>query len=267
MAISTYAQYKQDLAETSQQLPLALGSTASASGRWYNLWKTAVPIGTTPTGPVVPTNATLGSLGQQDSTSGTLAIIGSRFNSFNPGVYLVADRLSHQGGLSGTVATAQTTNLPTAALTRYTSGAGVMVGLSIYTQIGTTQTSVTISYTNQAGTSGQVSPAVLFGGTGFREANRFILIPLASDDTGVRAVASVTQLASTATAGAYGVTLFKPLYAVIVDETNGVTVSDFITGKSFGGIPEVQDGACLFMIAMSNSTAIQGGGILLLEEH
>lgn len=133
------------------------------------------------------------------------------FNGGGVAEGLLIDRLSHQGGLSGTVTTAQTTNLPTAALTRYTSGVGVMIGLEIYTQIGTTATTVTVSYTNQAGTSGRTSLARVFGGTNFREVNRIMPIPLADGDTGARSVESVTVLATTGTAGNFGVTLYKPL--------------------------------------------------------
>lgn len=267
MAIADLSAYKESLSNPAEQLSLTCAATTAVAGRPYDLWTTAPPVGTAPTTAVAPTNATTGSLGQQDSTTGTLGIVGARFNTLSAGLYLIADRLSHQGGLSGTTITAQTTNLSTAALTRYTSGEGVMIGLTIYTQIGTTGTTVSCSYTNSSGTAGRTSPLVVFGGTGFREASRLILLPLQAGDTGVQSVQSVTVTATTGTAGNFGVTLFKPIYAMLMDQVNGVAVIDFVTGYSGGGIPEVVDGACLFAIAISTSTSIQGGGFILLEEY
>lgn len=155
-------------------------------------------------------NAAMRIISARSPGIGTSGLIGQ-------GAYLLVDRLSHQGGLSGTTTTAQTTNLPTAALTRYTDGVGVMAALTIYTDVGTTAVSPTISYTNQAGTSGQTSGSFQFGGTGWDDAGRTFIVPLAVGDTGVRAVASVTLGVSTGTAGAFGVTLFKPLAMIIVD--------------------------------------------------
>jgi len=152
-------------------------------------------------------NAALRLVGASSSHIGTLNA---------PGAYILVDRLSHQGGLSGTVTTAQTTNLPTAALTRYTDGVGVMAALTIYTDVGTTAASPTISYTNQAGTPGQTSVAFQFGGSGWDDAGRMFLVPLAAGDTGVRAVASVTLGVSTGSIGNFGVSLFKPLALIVV---------------------------------------------------
>lgn len=267
MGITTLAQYKAALTGPQQIIPFTIAATTSVVGRWYDLWRTAVPIGAAPTSAVVPTNTTLGSFGQLDSTAKTLSFVGTRFNSMSPGVYVICDRLSHQGGLSAVTTGAQTTNLPTAALTRYTSGEGVMIGLTVYTAIGATGTTITASYTDSGGTSGNTTPAVVFGGTGFREVNRMILLPLAAGDSGVQAVANVNIVATTGTAGNFGVTLFKPLFTVVVDDTSGVKNGGFISGGVPGGFPEVLNGACLFAIAMSTSTIIAGGGAFLIEEH
>jgi phage tail sheath gpL-like len=143
-----------------------------------------------------------------------------------------------------------------------------MMGITIYTQIGTTGTTVTAAYTNQAGAGGQVAPLVVIGGTGFREANRMILLPLASGDTGVRAVATIALTATTGTAGDIGVTLFKPLYVITVDESSGViSAAGFITGKTCGGIAVIPDDACIFAIAISQGANAMGAGAVLLEEN
>lgn len=125
---------------------------------------------------------------------------------------LLFDRLSHTGGLSGTVTTAQTTNLPTAALTRYTTGEGVRAAMQIYTTVGPTDFTTSCSYTNQAGTAGrtgQISRALGTPGSG-----SLGIFTLQSGDTGVRSVESVTLSASTGTAGNFGVVLLKPLCVI-----------------------------------------------------
>ena len=266
MVLASYAAYLAALGQPPEIKDITLGSLTTIAGRTYDYWTTGPPVGVAPTAAVVPTNATAGSIGQQDGGVGALSILASRFNSGSAGSYIICDRVSHQGGLSGIVTGVVTTNLPTAALTRYTTGQGVMIGITIYTQIGTTATTITASYTNQAGASGQTTPLVVFGGSGFREAGRMILLPLAAGDTGVRAVASVTVAATTGTAGAFGVTLFKPLYTLIPSDVSGLLQGGFVTGGTFGGIPEIVDGACLFPICISSGTNGQGSGAILASE-
>lgn len=186
------------------------------AGRLTSLWMyDGLPSGASTTAPTtasVPNNGTAGSLKQTTSASSTkkrlLSIV---CVALVTGSVILYDRLGQQGGLNGTVTTAQTTNLPTSALTRYTSGVGVEPLIEIYTQIGATGTTATISYTDDAGNTGQTSPAFTFGGTGFREAQRMLPVPLAAGDVGVRAVANVDLVATTGTAGAFGVTLAYPL--------------------------------------------------------
>lgn len=223
-----------------------------------SLWTTAPEGGSAPTTAAAPTRATTGALGQRDA-SGSNYLSRVHLGCTVAGTWILADRLSHQGGLDGTVTTAQTTNLPTAALTRYTSGVGVMMALEVYSQVGTGgSTTATVSYTNQTPTAGQTSPAIVFGGTGNREAARFFIIPLAAGDTGVSSVESVTLSVTTNLAGNFGVTLFRPLLFLPVDMTNSaqVTIDSFI---HLGDLPEVVNDACLFWIFVpGNSTTATG---------
>jgi hypothetical protein len=267
MPIATLDAYKAAFADGRQIVPLTVGAFTTLAGRLYDLWTAAPPVGAAPTAAVVPTRATIGALGQENAGAGlNTAIIGARFSALSPGNYLVIDRLSHQGGLSAIVTTAQTTNLPTAAITRG-SAVGVMIGLTIYAQIGTTVTTVTVSYTNSDGTAGRTSPAVVFGGTANREAGRLIQIPLQAGDVGVQSVQSVTVLATTATAGNFGVTLFRPLYVVCVPDASGVlSAGGLITGSTFGGAPNIPADACLSLLYLGSTNPI-GAGALLVHEH
>lgn len=198
---------------------LAGGAITWTAGKLHSLWRADGQPGgasaTLPTTSVAPTNATAGSLQQGTPAAGCikrlLSFVGTAAFA---GTLILYDRLEEQGGLSATTTSAQTTNLPTTALTRRTSGVGVEPWLEIYTAIGTTGTTVKCSYTNTAGTAGQVSPLVTFGGAGSDEVAKLIQLGLASGDKGVKAVASVTVTASTLTAGNFGVVLAYPLVAL-----------------------------------------------------
>jgi hypothetical protein len=268
MALADLDDFKRTLSAGPEIVTFQQPQSTVLAGRPYDTWLTAPPVGTFPAAAVAPTRATAGAFGQQNGGSGALVITGARYNAgFSSGLYLVIDRLSHTGGLVGNVTTAQTTNLPTAALTRYTSGEGVMMALVMSTVVvGTTATTVSATYTNQAGTGSRVSPLVAFGGTGFRESNRVFFLPLQEGDSGVRSVQSVTVTATTGTAGNFGVLLFKPLYAIVVDNNSGVTVGDYVTGNTSGGIPEIVDDACLSVLTIMAGGNNGGTGSILISE-
>lgn len=275
MAIASFSEYDAHLGNRQQMIPISVAGSTVVAARTYDLWAAmAFGAGAAITTAAAPTRATTGALnlstgqGIINGGTGRLSALGLNFGSNALGSLMICDRLSHQGGLSGTTTGAQTTNLPTAALTRYTTGEGVMLGITIYSAVGATATTITASYTNQAGTSGQTTPLVVFGGTGFNAANRMVLLPLAAGDTGVRAVASVTITASTTTAGAFGATLFKPLFVANIDSSDQWTSSqaNFVSGRTGCGIPEIMDDACLFAIYMGNTTSVRVQGELIVAE-
>lgn len=229
------------------------------AGRLFSLWTAGgneTGTGVAPTTAVVPSRTLAGSAGQGNPASGKeLFMPRLDMNRVNGGSLILCDRLSHQGGLNGTSATAQTTNLPTAALTRYTDGVGVHAALEIYTQVGTTAVNATVSYTNQSGTSGRTSINATFGSTNYRNNGRFITLLPASGDYGFRAVASVTLSATTGTAGNFGVTLYKPLIFFPTPQyPNQNYVYDAITNLG-GQLPKILTDACLFWLYMPITTA------------
>lgn len=209
-------------------------------------WLTGTDPGASPTTAVAPTSATTGSLGQIAVASNALRCLGASLNG-EAGFYLLADRLSHQGGLVGNSSSTQTTNLPTAALTRFTSGVGVMAGISIYGQIGATATTVSVSYTNTTPTSGRTSPAMTIGAAAFRAAQSFHVLPLADSDDGVTSVESVTLAATTGTAGNFGVVLFKPLAGFVLPGRNAPLSYSMFDGL-IGGLASIPNDACLFWV-------------------
>ena len=259
MAIADYASYVTKVSAPYQRIQDTKINLATSSGRLSSFWLTAPLGGSAPTTAAVPTSATTGAMGQVDS-SGVQRIAQVAASVGNWGYLMIVDRLSHQGGLSGIVTTEQTTNLPTAALTRYASGAGVFAGIEIYAQLGTTATTFTASYTNQGGSGGQTSLAAVIGGTAFREAGRVLILPLQDGDTGVQSVESVTVLATTGTAGNFGVTLFKPLLVMPLPSVGSQQLVCDSIQTMCGNMPEIVNGACLQYMIVGGTT---GSGILV----
>ena len=91
---------------------------------------------------------------------------------------------------------------------------------------------------------------MLFRSSGFNTLTRFIILPLADGDTGVKSVESLTVAATTGTAGNYGVTLFKMLGAMSIDGSPNPS-GDLITGKMCG-MPDITN-ACLSMLFMQSA--------------
>lgn len=200
--------------------------------------------------------------------SGRLTVLGARANTQErSGVTMVlVDMLNISGGMSGALTTPQTTNLPTAALTRFTSGEGVMAGIAVHATLGNTATTFTVSYTNQAGTAGRTSPAVAIGQTANNQAGRLITIPLEPGDTGVRSVESVTLAGTTGAAGNFGICLFKPLCAFALNDWQGAHVFDAVSsGGFFGALAEVHPDACLSVFGQVNINQGWNGSVILGE--
>ncbi len=225
---------------------------ATIDGFFTSLWVFTgyAPAGTPPTTVAIPDNTTPGSMRQSNASGGrSLYLLHATAHANATGSLTLYDRLLHQGNLSGTVTTAQTVG---GSITRNTGGAGNEIWVEIYTQIGATATTITASYTNQAGTSGKTTQAVTFGGTNAREAQRMIRLPLASGDSGVQSVQSVTVLATTGTAGAFGVTIANPIVELQLDNLGVGAVRDFAAG--IPDFPLIPSGACLSWIWLPRTT-------------
>lgn len=233
--------------------------------RYYSLWgfdgfpgAGAAPGGTA----VAPDNTTNGGLKQTDPGGGRQKWLVSFENWLSNGhaTIMLYDRLLHISGLSGTVNTAQTVG---GSITRYTGSESWNneAWIEIYSAIGSTGTTVTMSYTDQDGNSA-TSPATTIGGTNFQGQGRMIPMPLASGDTGVRGVTSVTLAATTGTAGDFGVTILRPLVELPILQIGGGGISDYL-----GSIPEIKTDACLAMMFIPHSVNRLGigGAIRSLE--
>lgn len=231
-------------------------ATATIAGRSNSMWQYdgSYGPGATPTVAEIPTRSTAGAIPfVAPGGSRTKWMIQFGASSLVSSTILLYDRLFHIGGLSGTSTASQTVQgaVPSPALTRNTGGVGNMVFYEIYTAIGSTSTTLTMTYTDDAGNTGQTT-TVNIGGTGFNTAQRIQRIPLASGDKGVRAVASVQLTATTGTAGNFGITIAKPIAWLSTAAPGVLAYRDYTTGLP--GIPDIDTNACLALMYTPVST-------------
>lgn len=229
------------------------GTAASVTlGRWNSMWLwDGIPGGgSAPGAGSIPTNATTGAIVQTDPGGGrTKYLVGGGGFTNVSGAFVLYDRLYHHSGFSGTTTTAQ--NATAAALTRNTGGVGNQIWVEIYTNIGATATTITASYTNQAGTSGRTTLSRSIGASTFLEASKAFQLPLAGGDTGVQSVQSVTLAATTGTAGNFGVTIARPLALVAQPVANCGVWQSFMDGMQ---MPAIDTGACLSLLWMAGTS-------------
>jgi hypothetical protein len=219
------------------------------AGRPYSLWRydgNPGP-GAAPSAWANPDNTTNGGFEQTDPGGGRQKWLTHFFaNGLVAGTLMLYDRLGHNGNLDGTQTAAQSF---TGSITRYTDGIGNIMWYEIYgnttTILGATGTTMTVQYDGVTGNN-QTSPAVVIGGTGFREGNQARMIPLLSGDTGVIAVDNVDLVISTGTAGAFGVTIAHPLATANITVAGVGGWRDFVTGLP--GLPEIKTDACLALL-------------------
>lgn len=270
MALTNYAAYLGTKPHVSVRTSKA--NKGITAGRMYSRWRDAPVAGAIPGGTAACSSSTLGALQASHGNNGGLSGLATwiktvRSGRSSGGTLFIYDRLVHSSGLSGIVTTSQTTNLPTASLTRYTDGVGVLAFIELYGAVGTTATTFTCTYTNSAGLSGQISQSQVIGGTAERAIGVMVPILLQVGDVGVRSVESVTLAATTGTAGDFGITLMKPLYAMnIVDESHGFAQD---TVRDFGALFEsVQADACLAITAdyLGTNTYFETGSIDLIKQ-
>lgn len=242
----------------------AAAAVATIAARMTSLWrynKSNGGNGATPGAAAIPTRATLGALGQANPGGGRQKwLMGVQALLNAPGILVIYDRLLHNGGLSGTVTTAQTVG--GGPVNRYAGALSIgnQIWVEIYTQIGATGTTITASYTNQASTAGRTTKAVAIGATGLREESRIIPLTLQDGDTGVEDVANCTVLATTGTAGSFGITIARPLIIVSCGGAGFPATRDLLAGLP--SIAELLTDSAIAMAWFANGTTVPQGMLI-----
>ena len=221
------------------------------------------PRGATPSSVEAPTKDTLGAFEFTNASASHtkyLMSFASMMETDNHAGVLLYDRLLHMSGFSSTVTTAQTVG---GTLTRNTGGEGNEIWLVVNTASGATPTTITASYTNQAGTSGRTTPAIAWPIDNYTHARAMVSLPLQGSDTGVRAVASVTLAGSTGTAGDFSVVVARPLaFAGASHLYFGGTVAD----SFLYGVKQplaLEDDSCLTVALLASTSTEQDFGFYI----
>lgn len=230
--------------------------TPQAAGAHWSLWNMVGNPGAaaTPSSGVagdVPTDATAGAFPFTNPAGGADSYI-SRIGGVTgqTTMLILYDRLWHNSGLAPTTTTAQTVN--SVALTRPDAlGANVEAWMQVYATMGVgAGGTMTISYTNQAGTASQTG--TLQGFAVSATAGRQFPYALASGDTGVRSIQSETHT-TTMTSGTYGLVLRRRLASFILTQGNVGNMLDPLGV----GLVEIPDDACLELCVLTGGTSAQ----------
>ena len=275
MTISTRDQLIDALGNNSSRLVIDKASIASqAAGTFVSLWRaTGQPgQGAIPSAAAVCDNTLTGAFGftQQSAPATSYGGWASAACSNAAMTVELHDRLMHMGGLSGTVATAQTVNLDISA-NLATSNLDARKGdanysdiqwwLEWYTATGSTAVTATVAVTYNDGSTGTLSASL----AATRPASFMLplngLIPSAAAGKFIRAVTSVTLSATTGTAGSFGVTATRQRMVLPLNVANKTEIFDWAAL----GLPEVFNSSCLFPLVLTSTTSsgtVRGGGKL-----
>lgn len=230
------------------------------AGGFASLWRaTGTPAqGSPPTTAAICTDALTGSLGTVPTPGAGQrnALLLAQFacSTAGPGVEIV-DRLAHMGGLSGTVTTAQTVGVSVASLvgTRVRAGyEAVRWWVEIYTDIGTTAATATVTYVDSGGTT-RTTTLTLGGASPANRAGRlFPIQPQAATPLPIESVTSLQLSGSTLVAGNFGVTA-----DVVLSPMAMFGVANYPTVADWAGLgaPTVHEDACLALVQLCTTTS------------
>jgi len=166
-----------------------------------------------------------------------------------PGVLMLIDMQGYWPGISNNTLSAQTlVGTPTL---RYASGVGCRLYQVQTSVAGATAQNLALSYTDSAGNAGNTLPVTVsmtasaivghVSHSGLAANNYGPFLPLASGDTGVQNVATVTM--SAANTGTFALCLAKPLLTLPITTAAVAAERDLL--NQLPSLPQVKDGACL----------------------
>lgn len=157
-------------------------------------------------------------------------------------IVLVADVLVNAGTISATSTTSQ--NISSTSLSRWTTGEGVNMTLEITTALGATAANITLSYTDQAGNTGNSTGAIALTTSGIAGRLQPVqdgpMIRLATGDYGVGTIEACI-LSASMVSGVLAALLYKPL--ILVPTLSTTTFVERSTPAQVGGIRKLTDTA------------------------
>ncbi len=264
MAITTLDGLIDAMANNSQGFTIfkpQMHANATVAGQVYSYWTgTGMPSpGAIPGAAQVCTKDLLGGFPFVNPTGGRISYLTKLFAAvFQSGAEIqLYDRLAHMGGLNGTLTTSQAVNVDTSVATSNMAlrrGAAdyseVQWWLEWYEQTGSTNTNVTVTYTNGAGTSGRT--VVLSSiGTTIRLGRAIPIIGTGGE--AIRSIQSIQLSANTGVAGNFGITATRAVCSAASVQTNAGMGYDFMQTS----LHRIHDDACLALLFVCGATAIQ----------
>lgn len=233
---------------------------------YYSGWLMggAPAAGVAPTAWATPTKATVGCWCPKLVNGGpkTNRVLLTEITQANPGQNLIlGDRVGHMGGLSGTSVAAQTVNgtltTPAAGGRCAADGSDVMWFLEWYVATGSTAITATVNVTYNDDSTGNVTVSLPASVPASR---MYPILPAVAGKT-INGVNTVTNSATTGTAGNYGVTAYKRLGSSSVLTASYTDKQDY----AYLGMRKVGDDACVvgFFYTTTTSLGIVHGTITI----
>lgn len=269
MAISTF-----DGASAGARFPIRWAKAVSptlVAGRTHSTWSLAgIPgagsFNATLNG-VTVSSADAGTFPHTNPASGNAYIFRATGQALQAGRLIICDRLWHNGGYTITSTAAQNSTTPTwpsrcptsaADDTPSTNGWGVEVALEVSAATGAGTPTITVGYTNEAGTAGRTASNYV-ATVATSAIGAFYPIGWQAGDKGVRSIQSVT-LSATWTSGTMNMVAYRTIGEIDCDNTGEI---NWISG----GAARIYDGSALFLVFVptaTTATTLQGS---LQETH
>jgi hypothetical protein len=252
-------------AGNSQQLNGNIAKTGPTGvvGVASSLWRVGAQpaAGTTPSaapGGNAPTKATTGAMAFNNPSSGTLHLVGADFSAsvINNAVMLY-DRIFHVAKTMNSMATEAVTGVPTRYQSSTPTAADYSGGNFLFIEVGGTALAATAhnwttcTYTDQDGNTGATLPSVT--GNSGAIVDRFDMpvntwfCPLASGDTGIKALTQMQCSAAVAT-GAINFVIGHPIGVMSFPVINSLLPYDWLTNRNQA--PRIFDDACLALFEL-----------------
>lgn len=175
----------------------------------------------------------------------------SGVSSAQAGVLLLCDRLWHNSGFTITSTGAQTINSvawPARDMNGSTNGVGVILGVEVSGATGAGTPTITVSYTNDANTSGRTGTNSV-ATVASSAVGSFYPIGLQAGDTGVRSVQTLT-LSATWTSGTIHLVAYRVLASLELGAGGIPSAVDALTS----GMPRCYDNTVPFLVYIPQTT-------------
>jgi hypothetical protein len=252
MAITTLSGLRDALPGQTRNFTKA--NITSSSGFYISLWDAvgepaagSLSIGNTTTG-LIPTDATAGAFSFANPSSGNSYLGKVTVSCQNVGTLILYDRLHHSGSYTSANGNINTTDMT--AIDRYSTGEGAEIWVEIATALSALATTLTVQYTDQAGSTSATATCVVPASAAARRMFPFTAV---IGTLGVRSIENLSG--SAAPTGTFNLVILRRLAEIPMSVSGQQVTFDW----SDIGISRIYNDAC---IAMMMQTASGGSGIL-----